>query len=184
MQRFWDFLGTARNGLVAKEGKRELQQQKSHLRGCSEYLDETRDNVENRNHSATVWERRATMVSTTIFIKIQQHSTTIIYDLAEYAFSYDLGSSYGVRSIPQFLGGVFCIEVTTRTQLSRPITLGHHTSWNTDVRDINTWKSSGKCIYKRCRINRIKRTLLVLPTLGIYKWDIVSGKFKPNCLRR
>ena len=76
VQRFWDFSGTARNGLIANGAKRELQQQMSQLRGGSEYLDETRDNEENRNHSAAVCERRGTMVSTTIFIKIQQHSTT------------------------------------------------------------------------------------------------------------
>jgi len=88
VQRFWDFLGTARNGLIANEAKRELQQQMFRLRGPSEYLDETRDNVENRNHSAAVWERRGTMVSTTIFIKIQQHSIGVLRSDLDYAMGF------------------------------------------------------------------------------------------------
>ncbi len=65
---FFYFLGTARNGLIANGAKRELQQQISHLRGHGEYVDETRDNEENRNHSAAVYERSDPRLSTIIFI--------------------------------------------------------------------------------------------------------------------
>ena len=38
------------------------------------------------------------------------------------------------RYLPQFLGGGVSklYQVTSQTQLSRPITLGHYTSWSTD----------------------------------------------------
>ena len=38
------------------------------------------------------------------------------------------------RYLPQFLGGGFSklYQVTSQTQLSRPITLGHYTSWSAD----------------------------------------------------
>ena len=40
----------------------------------------------------------------------------------------------GDRYLPQFLGGGFSklYQVTSQTQLSRPITLGHYTSWSAD----------------------------------------------------
>ena len=50
------------------------------------------------------------------------------------AFSGDRRFTKERRYLPQFFGGGFSklYQVTSQTQLSRPITLGHYTSWSTD----------------------------------------------------
>ena len=50
------------------------------------------------------------------------------------AFSGDRRLQKKGDTSPKFLGGGFSklYQVTSQTQLSRPITLGHYTSWSTD----------------------------------------------------
>ena len=61
-------------------------------------------------------------------------TTAIILYSRDVAFSGDRRLQKKGDTSPKFLGGRFSklYQVTSQTQLSRPITLGHYTSWSAD----------------------------------------------------
>ena len=79
------------------------------------------------------------------------------------AFSGDRRLQKKGDTFPNFLGGGFSklYQFTSQTQLSRPITLGHYTSWSTDsagnnkVCDVTT--AADKVLWKHFALTHIFR---------------------------